>query len=56
MSCHYPSCYLGSHSCPFEDECDKIAKEKTEHILTMARLELEEAKLRVELLKKKVCG
>lgn len=51
MSCSYPSCYMGSHSCPYESDCDKEMEDARARSNEKARLDLEEQRLRIKKLK-----
>jgi len=54
MSCSYPSCYAGSHSCPYEEQCDKEIEESSRIKEEKRLLDLEEQRLRIAKMKREL--
>jgi ribosomal protein S10 len=54
MSCHYPSCMMGGGCCPYQGDCEKKAQDAWQRQEEKRLLDLEEQKLRIELMKKAI--
>lgn len=54
MSCHYPSCMMGGGDCRYEDACIRDAEERAKVSDEKRKLDLEEQRLRIKLMKQKL--
>ncbi len=54
MGCHYPSCMMGGRGCDYESDCRKEDEERYRRSEEKRLLDLEEQRLRVELMQRKL--